>query len=398
MASWTAYQQTIPLLDVTCSQISPGVTAVSPTSGATTISGSNITVTPGTIQTSRLSANYVADARIIEIISPVDNAASTNQFPDVEITFNIDTKNIQEQIVIDGSYYANMFPRKMVNRSGRQIVLGFSVRDVLLSAVRNPGSILNMPTLLTGLKYTESITVSIKSNAGFGNDGAVVTPFRIRVLGEKYTQDDLSGLATGYNGRLAIYQPPAQEFVATHVLAGLLSTSTWDSLSGGQNQIGPVKVLRRIAYAYNAVATNGFFAFTQKTNLNGNEANVSTNIHDLGDDFTQSKNAFLWLDFGLRIPSGQAYTGFTAGGSDIIPQPSQLGYSVSANTNDFQYGNLEPQVSSSVDYTSLHDVKNLAKVLVYGSALAPFINTTGFTNYAANTVSFAKSGILFEQK
>lgn len=394
MSDWTRFRSLTTLLDVTCSQINAGATVQSPESGQTSVNTSNIQVTQNSITTTHLSNGYVADARIIEIISPVDNAAAANQYPDVEISIVNGSNDLKDTIVIDGSYLANMFARKKVTHGSRQIILGFSVRDLLLKNLQFPGSVKNMPLMMTGIKVTDSLSVNVTSQAGFGNNGAVAVPLRIIIKGEKYQASDLASLGLGYDGSIGVSYPGTSEFFAQHRLSGPLSEETWGSLPGGDSQ-GNLKIRRRIAYAYNqqATGTSSPYVFSRLGAVGGNQQNVVDNQHDLGDDFSKSKSMFLWQQLGVRIPSGQAYVGFKVG-NEIIPQDSPQGAPISYNLNDFQYGNAEPQTAQSALYFALAESDTLAQMMVYGSAVAPFIATTGTQSYAPNTASMAKSGIL----
>lgn len=397
MSDWTRFRTMTTLLDVTVNQINAGATVQSPESGVTSVDTSDIQVTPNTITSTHLSNNYVADARVIEIISPVDNAASTKQYPDVQISLINGSNDLKDTMIIDGSFLANMFARKKATHGGRQVVLGFSVRDLLLKSAQFPGSVTNMPLMLTGVKVTEGLYVSVTSLAGWGNNGTAAVPLRIIVRGEKYQESDLVNLALGYDGTMGVSYPGVPEFFGQHILSGPLSTATWSSLPGGDNQTGSYKVRRRINYAYNqqATGTSAPYVFSRLGVVGGNQQNVVDNQHDLGDDFSKSKSVFIWQQLGVRIPNGQAYVGFKVG-NEIVPQDSPQGAPISYRLNDLQYGSAEPQTLQSAQYFALAEADTLAQMMVYKDAVAPFIATTGTQSYAANTASIAKSGILIQ--
>ncbi len=399
MADWTRFRTLTTLLDVTCSQINAGATVQSPESGSTSVNTSNIQITPNTISSTHLPNGYVADARIIEIISPVDNSAATTQFPDVEISIVNGSNNLNNFIVIDGSFLANMFARRKNTHGSRQIILGFPVRDLLLQNLKHPGTVRNMPLQMTGIKVTDGLYVQVKSISGWGNNGNVVAPLRIVVKGEKYQADDLTGLGIGYDGSIAVSYPGVQEFFSSHILSGTLGITSWGSLPGGDNQVGNVKVRRRISYAYNqqATGTSSPYVFSRLGVVGGNQANIVDTQHDLGDDFSQSNDMFLWQQLGVRIPSGQAYVGFKVG-NEIVPQDSPQGAPISYRFNDFQYGVADPQNANSGVYYALAEADTLAQMMVYKNSVSPFIATTGTQSYAVNTASIAKSGILVSNK
>ena len=400
MADYTVYKSISVLADVTVSQITGGATVISPTTpGASTASNANIVVTPNTITSSDLAPGYVADARIIEIISPVDNSASANVYPDVELTFVNGGESLKSTLLIDGSFLTNMFARKKVTHGSRQIVLGFSVRELLLWNMAHPNRQDplhkgNMPMSMTGIKVTKGLNVEVTSTNGWGNNGAVQVPLRVIVKGEKYLASDLVPFANAYDGTIKLNYPGVPEFNAFHVINGPVSAATWASLPGGVNQVGTVKVFRNLNYAYNALATGTStpFVFSQITNVGGNQNNVKDTAHDLGNDFTIDKNMFLWQHLGFRIPSGQAYVGFKVG-NQVVPQDSMFGAAVSYGVNDYQYGDADPQGAAGT-YYAMSEADTLAQMMVYGNAVAPFIATVGTVSYAANTASVAKSGIL----
>lgn len=400
MADFTVYKSISVLADVTVSQMTAGATVISPTTpGASTASNANIVVTPNTITSSDLSPGYVADARIIEIISPIDNAAATTVYPDVEITFVNGGDSLKSTLLIDGSFLTNMFARKKVTHGSRQIVLGFSVRELLQwNAIHpnpnDPHHKSNMPMSMTGIKITKGINVEVTSTSGWGNNGAVQVPLRVIVKGEKYLASDLAPFANAYDGQIQLSYPGVPQFTAFHVINGPVSASTWASLPGGVNQVGNVKVFRALNYAYNnlATSTSSPFVFSQITNVGGNQNNVKDTAHDLGNDFTIDNNMFLWQHLGFRIPSGQATVGFKVG-NQVVPQDSMNGAAISYGVNDYQYGDGNPQAAAGT-YYALSEADSLAQMMVYKNAVAPFIATVGTTAYAANTASVAKSGIL----
>lgn len=394
MAGSTSYKNLRLLLDVSVTQLNAGTSAQSPITGSTTLTNSDIKITANSILSTQVNPGEVWDARIVRVTSPVDNASATNQYPDCYFTFYNGASDLQNQIMIDASYYGNMFPRENTTDGQRQVLLGLAMDDVLMRNMLNPGSVQNIPLLITGIKVTSSLTVYVTSTAGFGNNGSVVTPLRIQVYGEVYDDSDLAVFARGYNGTMFLNVPPSAPFVGVHTPAGPLSTKTISSYPGGLSQSG-LRVYRRITYAYNnaATGTSNIFPFTQINSLQGVPANVVDPQHDLGDDFTQNNDVFDWQQFGLRLPANaSAYVGFKVG-SLIVPLSTQFGNPVSYHNNPYQYGQAQPQRASSDLYYAMPEATKLAKILVHKNAVVPFVSTNGLTSLAANTVSIAKSGV-----
>ncbi len=397
MAEWTQYQSLDVLLDVTVGQIGANATVESPDSVGVTVSGSDIALTPGGPTSTRMSNGYVADGRVIEISSPVDNAAATTQFPDVQISFSVDGKDTRDIVVLDASYAGNMFPRNKVTRGERQVLLGESMRK--LTREQQTGGSANQALRMTGFKIADGLTVNVKSILGFGNNGTVVRPLRIRVLGERYKNSDLLAMSGFFNPSIALFQQGSPEFHAVYQWPAFLSTSTFTQLPSGNAQLGNNKVFRRINYATNGIATgtSGYLVFSRLGSVGGGPNNVADTQHDLGDDFSANGDMFLYQQFGVRIPSGSAYVGFRVGDL-VVPQDTPNGRFFEYQSNDLQYGESQPQAASSGTYFALPDASDFTKLMVLGNAVAPFISTSGLTSFAAGTVSMAKSGILVTGK
>lgn len=201
---------------------------------------------------------------------------------------------------------------------------------------------------------------------------------------------------------VGISRAPFPIYAANVPLPGALTPATFKTLPGGTNQSG-TKIWRRVTYSYNnqATATNGLYVFSQKQALQGQQGNVVSNHHDLGDDFLEGNDMFIWQEFGLRFTSAavgaQAYVGIRIQG-DVVPQDTPQGTFVTYNINPFQYGSVKPVIPNGNEYFALPDARKLADVLSYKNAVAPFISTSGTTSLAANTVSMVKGGVLIENK
>lgn len=394
--SWTAQPSTVTLLDATVTKLGPGVTLTVPVTGSVATSNSAAGVTAGTIESSALSRNYVAEALYLEIISPVD---SSGTYPDATISFLNGTTDLKKLAVFDASYTGNMMPRMTLTEGRRQIFLGISTRDALRAVANGEMSPANLALKTTGWKITNSLSLKVESNAGWAQTAAAVVPLRVIVKGQMLTEADLVGLQAAWAAarNININKAPGIRYSAVH--SGVPTASGWASMPGGNAQTGAIQVNRRINFAYNASATSTSqnYYFTQSNSLGGSLSQVATPENDLGDDFVTNHNVFILEELGLRIPSDtQVYFGFKIGGQ-IIPQDTPQGTPISTNTNDLQYGNAQPQLTSSGRFYALPSAKRLLDLVVYQQQAVPFVSTVGLTSIAANGVSVAKGGVLIEQ-
>lgn len=394
LSSWTQVPNHSVLLDVTVLSIAANQELQSPKTGFVgTAQNPNIGITPNSIQSTTVPNKYVWDATEIEIIPPVD---ANGNFPDCQVTFYNGTSKLDELFVIDGSVQGNMFPRAALTIAGKKLVLGERLRELLLANKANPGSVSNMAARATGLKVNDSLTIAVKSLAGWGQAGAAVVPLRVIVRGDYMREDDIIPLSGYWNGQVSLNVPPAAPFVAMHQPKFPFNQANWGTLPGGTNQ-GSVKINKRINYAYNAEATSigNDYIFSQKDTLLGSINNVVDQQHDLGDDNTGNNNAFLWQEFGVRT-TGPVYFGFRVDNTKV-PQDNTLGTYITPHVNDWQYGSEQPQLPGSGRFYALHDAKKFVRVLAYGLGVVPYVNTGGMNVLAANSISIAKSGILIQQ-
>lgn len=389
MAEWTEYLAKSVILDVQVTQIDANQELQSPKSGT----NGGIQITPIWNQTTNVPNGYMWDVTDLEIISPVD---ANGTFPDCQITIYNGTTKLDHIIIIDGSVAGNMFPRGVLTIGAKRHRLGIPLRSLLWANAQNPGSVSNMALLATGIKVTSSITIAVKSTAGWGNSGTAVTPLRVIMKGDKIKETDIIPLSNFYNGQIRITQPPTNVFNAVHVPKFPFTASNWGTLPGGDSQ-GGVNVFKRVVYAYNNAATSSGanFIFSQQNQLNGTDSNVVDQQHDLGFDFTTGNSAFLLTDFGVNT-SANVYFGYRLN-NVTVPQDTPNGTALSAGVNDFQYGSVQPQLSNSGRYYTMHDSEKFLKFLVYKSTAVPFINQGTYSSIAANDVSVALSGVLVQQ-
>lgn len=389
--AWTAYRSRPVLLDVTVPAMAPNGNIQSPSAGSYSKGGSTIQVTTNSINSLNVVTGNLYDATELEIISPVD---ANGTFPDVEITFTVDNTDLKGTLVIDGSADTNMFPVKKNMVGQRYIKLGMSLRDLLSKGQIVP----NLPVLATGLKVKNSITVTVSSVAGWGQTGTALTPMRIVLRGDILTAGDIDQYTGLYNASssVSLQTLGSHPFFIPNLQVPSLS-SAWQTLPGGGKQTN-TKINRRFTYSSNQaqITTANNFVFSQLPSVQGSQGNVLDSQHDLGDDFTQNANAFLYKEFGLRLAAGvQGYLGFRIDGT-IVPQETPQGTPVSTGWNDFQYGSVQPLRTESNLYYPIPDSKNFVDLLVYGQAVAPFFRAAG-SDIAIGDVTIVKGGVQIEQ-
>jgi hypothetical protein len=399
MADISNYISEITLLDVTVSELAAGVAITSPTSGSVTVNGCTIGITPiASMQSTALSNTQRGDYLHVYCLSPV---TSPGVYPDFRFWFNVDKQSMQKYLELDGSYQSNMAPWPWhvkggpVDRDGKYVggfTLGKSTRSVLGGAASGKPT-KNQPMEITGYKAQNQFQVTVVSNAGFT---APEVPARIIVTGELLTQEMIAYIAAGWVP--SVYKQTIERVIdgkspLTFTHKGVVSFAGWTTLPGGIKQSGPV-VNRLGRFSVNAVATGSQKAFvlTQNNQLNGNQANVTDEYHDLGfDTFTNVGEAFDLKGFGCRPGTNQAYLGWAVGGDFV---PNDTGFDCSPDVNRFNFGDQAPQAAD--DGESLIVPRYPGEFLVYGEQAVPFIQAAG-TAIAANASEVAIDGVYCEK-
>lgn len=389
ISSWTNVPNETPVADWTVTALTANVLLQSPTSGV----DGGIGLTANSVQNTNVPTNYLWDIVSAEITSPV---ASDGSFPDCEIYFEVDGVKTDSIMIIDGAFDTNMFPRELLTIAGKKLVFGESLRSLLYTAMGG-GNASNMAARATGFKAAQSVTMFVKSAAGWGNAAAAIVPLRVILYADVMQESDIQAIQGFWNGAVNLNIPAYDAYSVTHSPNFPISAKTWKTFPGGVGQTA-VKIFKRINYAYNNQATQSglIYRFTQKNELLGDSKNVISSNHDLGDAFFGEKTVFLWQEFGVRT-TGPLYFGWEVG-NVIIPNESSLnGQYITPGNNKFQYGSVSPQLTDTARYYAVRDVKNLFRAFAYNVNVVPFISTGGMSVLAANAVSVVKSGILIQQ-
>lgn len=395
MASKDHYILERVLLDVTVTQLVAGTTIQSLPAATRTVGNSTIQPTTNSITSSGLQATQVADALHVYAIPP---RAADGTFPDAEFWFHADGADLRNYQIFNVQADHLMCPapfqvaRGSVDALGKPTVfkLGESTRKVLWDAV-NGKPTPNMPLKITGIKYLNELTVSVRSIAGWANTAPV--PLRIIVTGELLDDDQLAALASGYDGR--VYLQHMQRVVDgkdplsfIHDIGGPVGRATWAALPGGPKQLG--KQIHRFArWGANAAATGASAAFpmTNYSDLRGGATNVgpagnnADSDHDLGFNTPRTKDAFWLRGFGVRVDptaataANWAYAGWQVDG-DVIPSGNgEQGFVSRLHVNPFQFGSVQPQRPESNLYTLIP--RYPGELLVHGEGAVPVIAANG---------------------
>ena len=407
MPEWTAYKSWPKLLDVTVTGLAANQTDFHVPSTGSITSGSNVAVATNANINSQVPQGKVADAFLVVVTPVIQSAVS---FPDCEIWFDNGSDSQRGYQVFDVSYPTNMLPRLDLLQSKPDVaqialLLGRPTRDVLrenagrLSA-GGPG-LPNLPSLITGYKVTESLTLHVASAAGWSNP---IVPLRVEVYADMLNSDDLAELgALPYDGTIIWDVPPFQTFQGMHTWPGRGTIDGWRNGPGGPGQTG-TKVNRRIGYAYNAQNASGLYVLSEKNGVQGVVGNVSSQdttnqrnqYHDLGEVLTNSRNA-TFIDrvgFNLYNPGDQAYVSWRVDGQ-TVPQETNYGVFVTANANRLAYGHDSTTGSNGGRYQGLANVDRLARILMYRNSVAPAFQPVSGTINAGNA-SFAYAGVKVE--
>lgn len=375
------------LFDVTITAVNPGATFTTPITGSSETNGTGQITQIGsaTVINGTNLAGLFGDLTRIVIQGPIDADGS---FPDVSVWPVVDETSLDDKMVFDASVPGNMMPNKANTVGQKEVRLGIPFRKAL--------SMNNMALKATGLKAAASYTFQVYSKAGWGNSGAAQTPLRIIGYGDKIDKQTLAGLTAllnrnGYNGSIQMNTPGFPSLVATHSLGGALGPATWTALPGGMAQQG-VKVFRRFTYAYNAIATaaQGAFILSMKNAVGGASGQVVDNHHDLGFDYENSSDYLLFTEYGVRPGTNQAFVGYKV---DDTVLPDENGFAVSANLNQFPYGNVQPQRAAASEYYALGKIP--WDLVAAQNKVAFFVAANG-TAIPANSASVAIGGVLVQ--
>jgi hypothetical protein len=368
------------LLDVTVNTLAPGAGIEAPTSSSITSGATTITVTPNTIPSSALSGtDRVAEALYVGVIPPV---AADGSSPDFEFYFKADDTSLEQYMVFDGSLDANVAPMPYsvvggpVDREGRFVgwfTLGKSTRSLLRNVTQGERA-KDIPLQITGIKYTDKLTVFVRSNTGW--DSTRLVPARIIVMGEKLTRSVISQIARGFNGMVnkqlmqrEINGKPPISFVHS----GIVSFETWNTLPGGTKQSG-MRVYRFLRWSSNNTSTGAQapFTLTKRPGLQGADANVVDSAHDLGFETSRTNQMLVVRGFGCRPHNNQAYFGWLID-NEYLPTPS--GWEINPRVNIFNYGSVQPLRPEAGLYQPIPRYQG--ELLLNGENAVPFITANG---------------------
>lgn len=374
------------LFDVTVSQLTAGSTYITPVTGSSSTNAGTGKVTElggaSSITSTALSGDYGDLTRLI-VISAVDSDGSA---PDAAIWPVVDGTDLGDDMILDASQEGNMMPNPAQAVGGFSRVLGIPVRQAVQKGIAN------WALQATGLKAKSNYRFRVQSTAGWGNSGNVITPLRIIGIGDKLDGQALNTLAEtiarqGYDGHVTYNAPGFDDLDAYHSIAGGLSSATWTALPGGTTQQG-VKISRFFRYAYNATATpkQGEFILSTDNGVKGAEGNVADG-HDLGFNYTDSKDYLFLLEFGVRPGTNQAFVGFRVD-DQILPDDN--GFPATSHVNPFPYGLVQPQRPDSNLYWALR--KPAWQVVASTNKVAWFVTANG-TAIPANSAGVALGGV-----
>lgn len=386
------------LLDVTVDTLAPGATVESPTTGTRTVGTSTIKITDNTIEATTLSSQERADALLVGVIPPV---AADGSGPDVEFYFKADDTSLEQYMLFDGSLDGNMAPMPYattggpVDREGRFVgwfVLGKSTRAILRNAIQGKPT-KDIPLQITGIKYTDKLTVVVRSNTGW--DSTRLVPMRIIVLGEKLTRDVIDRIGGGFN-RSVNKQVMQREIDGKRPLIfdhqGIPTFENWNTLPGGTKQSG-MRVFRFLRFATNNVATGpqAPFPLTKKPSLQGADSNVVDSSHDLGFETDRNEQALIVQGFGCRPHENQGYLGWLID-NEVLPDPK--GWPINPRVNLFNFGSVQPLRPESGLYHLIPRYQG--ELLIYGERAVPFIAAKG-TAIPANGSKVVVDGVIVEK-
>lgn len=407
MAEWTAYKNRPKLLDVVVSGLAANTTGLNCSNGNVTSGASIVKLTNPNI-TGIVPSGRVWDALLV-VATPVIGAALA--LPDCSIWFTNGSATQQAYQVFDVSYQANMiptFPRMAFNPEVPQaaLLLGRSSRDVLRenSARMNAGggAIPNLPSLITGYKVGDSLTLYVASKAGWTNP---IVPLRVRVYGDVLSSSDLAELADlPYPGDVTWDVPPTERFQAEHSWPNRGTVDGWTSGPGGPAQSGSLRLNRRIVYGYNAKLATGLYVMSAKNGVTGavgnsssGDTSESTTYYDLGEVYTASSKSAVFIDrFGCNLYAGgtDAYVAWQVNGQPV-PQETTQGMYITSTQNRLAYGAASTAGTGGTKFLTLPNVDNVARVLMYKNAVAPIFQPgplDGSAGLAAGDVSVAYAG------
>lgn len=388
--NWTQVKSNPILMDVTIDKMQADGSFTPPRTGSRTSGNSHGSVTTNSINSLNAATGNLYDVTACTIFSPVDADGS---FPDAEFYFVIDGTSTEDVMVIDASADGNMFPFFKQTVGQRTVKFGFSLRDVLAR-----GGMKNMPIYVTGLKANGSVDITVKSTAGWGQNGTVKSPLRIVAHGDTLTANDIDKYTDAFNANTAanltaIGLPAAYASVDP---VGSLSQS-WQALPGGVKQTG-TKINRSFRHASNQkeITTSNAFTFSDLNTLQGNDGNVSDPQHDLGFDFTQNGNIYVAKEFGLRLPAAtQGYLAYRINGT-LVPQDTSDGTFVTTGSNQFQFGSVQPLRTASNEYYPLPYADQFVDLLVANAGVAPTFKSASGT-IAIGDVEIVQGGVLIQQ-
>lgn len=386
------------------SKLPANVTAHNNVSGTNTNNGATVEVVRAPSGTLLPPPGYAVDMYDLFIEYPI---AHDGSYPDVEITFQIGTKSVGT-VVLSGGYQRNMFPDHDRVYGGRGAVVPFarSMRK-LYNMMQKGTRIPNLPLQMLGLKIPsqQALQVSFKSSDGWGTNNTPIRPLRMYLLGDMWSDSELSNFQQMYSGSFSVQRHPNGTVSGNHQLPQALTASTMDILPGGLSQSHTTQVYRKLTYAKNgnAITTGSPYIFSNESAVGGQQNNVIDTAHDLGLPYKGTSDAFIPYEMGYNFASSKVGGGanpqinvgwWDAHNRRMIPDMHAQGLLISAQRNPFQYGATVPQISEANNMYSLADAKKLVSMLVVDENWAPAVSAINLANgFDAGDVYAAMGGV-----
>lgn len=396
----------IPLYEIQVPKVAPNVEISNNASGTHTVGTSEATVVNAPNGSTALPSGLGADIWGLEVSSPI---ASDGSFPDVQIEVSVGTRELHT-LILDGSMMRNLFPPRYTLMNGGYrafVVLGRPMREYYRK-MQAGKKVTNVPLGITGIKVPsgQPFIQRVKSTAGWGQTATAKAPLDVRWFGDIWTDAELGRFGALYasHGGFQTTVAPWGTVSGIHTIdAGPgLDAKTVGQLPGGLAQNGPSTINRKIIVAQNnaTVATSGQFVWSNLPEVGGSQDNIADVYHDLGDNFTDGRSAFLWQEFGFRwdeslVGNGanpEIYVAFYVN-SQVYPDYNDHGVLISAGRNPLQFGSVQPMLPDSGRYWPMPAVSRFVDVLSFKNNVVPVVSASGLSqSFAANDLYMLKGG------
>lgn len=339
-----------------------------------------------------LDTREVAEIVFVEVFPPIAPDGSVEDLHSIRIV--LDGKDTRAYVWLSGRHDSLMTPPMQRLFGGGVVAFGKGLR----SALNEP-----VPELAnTTLKYAKHVTVVTTAGAA-----QVTQPYRIRLWGYRYSENDLAVINGFMPGNVTINDTLRQRQLVVPRRALPVTPETWTQLPGGMDQAMP-KIMPFWRFARNAQVVSIARPYEFRFETGG----VSEPEQNLHFPFDTEPHALILRGLGVRRPLGNQTTPWGAGRIYVrvsgdpryqnhpkVGKGDGEGLPIAERNNPLHFGAAEPILRADLGfYYPIPKWALSTELLIWREKAGVELATDGVNQVAANDAVVALNGVLIEME